>query len=262
MPFTFAHPAIILPLKQAKPRLFSLTGLVAGSMAPDFEYFFKVHATSTVSETIPGIFTFNLPVAIGISFLFHLLVRNPLILHLPSPYDKRLSGFLKFDFLRSVKHHPFRFLISAFIGVVSHLLLDLITSPETMTRAFHKLQQMQFSELSEGIPALNASLGSQSFLILERAFSIFGLILIGYLLTKVNCPAKNFISPSTQQKTKFYTVFAVLLAAGVLAAVLLLPYGTEFAQMIITFISAGLLSLTITSLLFYKDGQFAKKRWS
>ncbi len=257
MPFTFAHPAIILPLKQAKPRFFSLTALVAGSMAPDFEYFFKVHATSTVSETFTGIFTFNLPVAIGISLLFHLVVRNPLIMHLPRPYDKRLSGFLKFDFLRSIKEHPFRFIISAFIGVISHLLLDIITSPETMTRSFHKLQQ---TKIGDGIMNIHASMGDHPFILLERTYSVLGLILIGYLLTRINCPAKNFMSPQPQQKRKFFTVFFIILVAGVIAAVNFLPYQLTIAQMIINFITAGLLSLLVTCILFRKDGKYAAEK--
>ena len=256
MPFTFAHPAIILPLKQAKPRMFSLTALVAGSMAPDFEYFFKVHATSTVSETLAGIFTFNLPVAIGISLLFHLVVRNPLIIHLPRPFDQRFSGFLNFNFIQSLRQHPLRFLISALIGVISHLVLDLLTSPDTMTRSFHKLQQIQ---LSGGPVKLQAILGLQPFILLERTFSILGLVLVGYLLSKVNYPAKSFVSLSARQKSRFYIVFFIILIAGVLAAINFLPYALSISQIIITFISSGLLSLTVTCLLFWKDGKYAAK---
>ena len=258
MPFTFAHPAIILPLKQAKPRMFSLTALVAGSMAPDFEYFFKVHGTSTVSETFAGIFTFNLPVAIGISLLFHLVVRNPLLMHLPKPYDKRFSGFLKFDFLKSLRQHPFRFLISALVGIISHLVLDLLTSPETMTRSFHRLQE---AKISEGLLELQAILGLQPFILLERTFSVLGLLLIGYLLSKVNYPAKKFMPLQPRQKKKFFTVFFVLLIAGVMAAINFLPYALSISQLIINFISAGLLSLTITCLLFWKDGKYAAQKY-
>jgi hypothetical protein len=42
MPFTFAHPAIVLPLKHLPKRWYSLTGLIIGSMTPDFEYFIRM----------------------------------------------------------------------------------------------------------------------------------------------------------------------------------------------------------------------------
>ena len=249
MPFTFAHPAIILPLKQAKPRWFSLTGLATGSMAPDFEYFFRVKAVSTVSETLAGIFTFNLPVAIAISLAFHLLVRNPLIRHLPKPLDKRYSGFLGFNFLKYLKQHPFLFLGSALIGVLSHLALDVLTSPETMTRGFERLQHIS---LNNTLLPLQASLADRPFYAVEKVFSVAGLFLIGFLLLKINCPAPEYRSLRAGQKRKYFIVFFSLLVLGELAAVELLPYGTSFAQLIVNTISAGLLSLLITSLLFRK----------
>lgn len=247
MPFTFAHPAVVLPLKQVKPRWFSLTGLVAGSMAPDFEYFFKVYATSTVSETLTGIFTFNLPVAIVISLLFHMLVRDPLITHLPAPYDRRFSGFTRFNFLRYLKKHPGRFIGSAIIGIVSHLLLDVLTSPDTMTRSFHKLQSSGFSHK---ILELQAALGDEPFLLLERGLSIAGLVFIGYLLTQVNCPTEDFPKQHPRQKGRFYMVFFSIFALGILAAINFLPYELTAAQLIINCISAGLFSLLITSIIF------------
>lgn len=247
MPFTFAHPAVVLPLKVAKPRWFSVTGLVAGSMAPDFEYFFKVYATSTISETLTGIFTFNLPVAIGISLLFHLLARDPLISHLPAPYDRRFSGFTRFHFLRYLKKHPGLFITSALIGIVSHLLLDVLTSPDTMTRGFHKLQNSAFSSR---IPELQAALGEEPFLLLERTISIIGLAFIGFLLSRVNCPSKDFSQQHPQQKKRFYLVFLSVFILGMIVAINLLPYELTFAQLIINSISAGFLSLLVTSIIF------------
>jgi hypothetical protein len=55
MPFTFAHPAIILPLYK-KPHLFSMTALIIGSMVPDFEYFLKVAVKSALNHSLAGIF--------------------------------------------------------------------------------------------------------------------------------------------------------------------------------------------------------------
>ncbi|SEF46838.1 protein of unknown function [Flavobacterium urumqiense] len=40
MPFTFSHPAIILPF--LKNKKLSATALIIGSMSPDFEYFFRM----------------------------------------------------------------------------------------------------------------------------------------------------------------------------------------------------------------------------
>lgn len=249
MPFTFAHPAIVVPLKKMKPGWFSLSGLVAGSIAPDFEYFFKFRATSTISESLLGIFTFNLPVTIGLSLLFHLIVRNPLIRHLPYPYDRRFSGFLQFNFLHYLRRHPWRFLSAALVGISSHLLLDILTSPDIMTSSFHKLQHLglHFSLAKE---PLQAGIGEQSFVILERSLSVAGLGFTAWILSQVNYPAKNFLREHPQQKVRFYGVFVAFLIVGILAAVQWLPYQLSAAQLIVYAISASLYSLVFTSLIF------------
>jgi hypothetical protein len=49
MPFTASHPAIILPLIYLPGKWISLTGLVIGSMTPDFEYFERMSVQSDYS---------------------------------------------------------------------------------------------------------------------------------------------------------------------------------------------------------------------
>ncbi|SEP14833.1 DUF4184 family protein [Paenibacillus sp. OV219] len=56
MPFTFAHPAYALPLKFINPRYLSATGLVLGSMAPDFEYFLTLEPHQTIGHSFSGLF--------------------------------------------------------------------------------------------------------------------------------------------------------------------------------------------------------------
>ena len=54
MPFTFSHPAIVLPLKYLPKKWFSFTGLIIGSMTPDFEYFLRMKVKSDYSHTLNG----------------------------------------------------------------------------------------------------------------------------------------------------------------------------------------------------------------
>jgi hypothetical protein len=53
MPFTFSHPALILPLTRLPKRWVSATGLVIGSIVPDFEKFLKMNDGNTYSHTLP-----------------------------------------------------------------------------------------------------------------------------------------------------------------------------------------------------------------
>lgn len=93
MPFTFSHPAIILPLTYLPKKWFSLTGLVIGSLTPDFEYFIRMRIKSDYSHTIEGLFWFDLPLGLLIAFIFHNIVRDSLFDNLPTFLNSRISKF-------------------------------------------------------------------------------------------------------------------------------------------------------------------------
>ena len=94
MPFTFAHPAIVLPLKN---KYLSLTGLIIGALIPDFEYFIRMKIVSNYSHTILGVFLFNLPLGIIFCFIFHNIIRNDLLVNLPYFLRTRLSIYTEFN---------------------------------------------------------------------------------------------------------------------------------------------------------------------
>jgi len=78
MPFTFAHPAIVLPLYTniIFSRFFTL--LVIGSMSPDFEYFLRLQPYSKYSHTLLGIFYFCIPISLFIFFIYEKTVKPAL----------------------------------------------------------------------------------------------------------------------------------------------------------------------------------------
>ncbi|MFP5043018.1 DUF4184 family protein, partial [Parasediminibacterium sp. JCM 36343] len=116
MPFTFSHPAIVLPLTKCSRRHMSLTGLIIGSMTPDFEYFFRMKIQSTFSHTIGGLFYFDLPVGILLSFVFHNLIRDSLYDNLPKVFKSRLEVFKSFKWNEYFKQHYFVVIISVLVG--------------------------------------------------------------------------------------------------------------------------------------------------
>ena len=93
MPFTFAHPAIVLPLHALQRRCFSLTALVAGSLSPDFEYFLRMQIHSSHIHTLWGLLYFDLPLGLILAFLFHNIVRDPLLDNLPGFLRRRVSVY-------------------------------------------------------------------------------------------------------------------------------------------------------------------------
>lgn len=127
MPFTFCHPAIILPLTKISANRISATGLIIGSMSPDFEYFLKMRMEKIHGHTFEGLFYLDLPLTIVLAFVFHLFVRDALIMNLPELLKKRLLPFVGIDWISWVKKRWYVLVYSALIGIFSHIFWDAFT---------------------------------------------------------------------------------------------------------------------------------------
>lgn len=126
MPFTAAHPAAILPLLRHS-RWFSATGLVAGSIAPDFQYFLLLPIFRYSGHTLHGLLFFNLPIALLIATIFHLVVRRPAVAHLPLWLKQRALAVPALDWLPYLRQRWFVFATSVIIGAATHIFWDSFT---------------------------------------------------------------------------------------------------------------------------------------
>ncbi len=129
MPFTFAHPALVLPLKYLPKTWISMIGLVIGSMTPDFEYFFRMRVRSIYSPTLPGLFWFDLPVGLLLILIYRKILKDKLIDHLPVQLNQRLSKFKGNTENRISPGYIAVIIVSILVGSASHLLWDSFTHP-------------------------------------------------------------------------------------------------------------------------------------
>jgi hypothetical protein len=127
MPFTFSHPAIVLPFERSKRKWFSLTGLIAGSIVPDMEFLMRLRETNTFGHTWLGLIVFDIPAAFLLSFIFHKWIRNPLVINSPKFFRERFSALLSFNWPDCFKQHKVNFFVSMLIGIASHIFLDAFT---------------------------------------------------------------------------------------------------------------------------------------
>lgn len=127
MPFTFSHPAIVLPFKNSIGKNLSMTGLIVGSLTPDFEYFIRLKIQSEFSHTLYGTFLFNLPIGLTLCFLFHLIVKKPFIENLPSKLQRKFSEIKNSNWLDYFKRKWMVVIFSIIIGALSHILWDSFT---------------------------------------------------------------------------------------------------------------------------------------
>jgi hypothetical protein len=123
VPFTFSHPAAVIPLRRAG---LVFSALVVGSMAPDFEYFFRLTRLGHTSHTFPGVITFTFPVALAVLLLFHLVVKWPLISLLPRALQSRLVAPAR-QFRWGPPSRTMVVLLSLAVGIATHLAWDGVT---------------------------------------------------------------------------------------------------------------------------------------
>jgi hypothetical protein len=233
MPFTFSHPAIVLPLTSLRRQWVSLTGLIIGSLIPDFEYFLRMRITSNYSHTIDGLFWFDLPLGLLLAFIFHNIVRDSLVDNLPTFLKTRLSAFRQFDWNKDFKKRWLVIIVSILIGASSHIFWDSFTHNQGF--------------FVETIPTLSDKVylfGMQIsiFKILQHLSTIIGGLVIIYAVYKL--PKNNKTTGDVNVK---YWVVVVGITLGIIGIRLL--SGLEFRQygnLIVTGISAGLISLTLT----------------
>jgi hypothetical protein len=125
VPITIAHPAAVLPLRRCG---LVISALVAGSVAPDCEYFFGLRHPA--SHAMPGVVTFTFPLALAVLVIFHAIVKWPLISLMPGGLQARLIGparrFRWFPASRFLL-----ILLSLVIGIATHVLLDGFTHPDS-----------------------------------------------------------------------------------------------------------------------------------
>jgi hypothetical protein len=236
MPFTFSHPAIVLPLKFLPSRWFSLSGLVIGSITPDFEYFLRMRIKSEYSHTISGIFWFDLPLGILLAFLFHNVVRDKLIENLPLILSARFSKFKQFDWGHYFREHWFVTLISLLIGAVSHIFWDGFTHE-------HGYFVQTIPTLINTVEIFGIKL--PTFKILQHSSTLLGALIIALAILRIS-PDKDLVFGLTMK----YWVVLVLLTISIIGVRLLCGLDYKlYGHVIVTAISAGLISLVLTPII-------------
>src|SRR5262245_37234897 len=90
MPWTFAHPAAVLPLRRWCPRPLSFVGLVVGSGAPDFGYHLHRFDLATFAHTFLGLLVVCMPTGVVLAALLQRFGAT-LILPLPPRHRHALA---------------------------------------------------------------------------------------------------------------------------------------------------------------------------
>ncbi len=204
MPFTFAHIGYVLPIKLKLKKYFSITGLVFGSLAPDFDILFRLtrvrfHIFQYDAKTI--IF-YIFPLALISAVFYHLFCRNLIIENLPTYYELKYKKYKSFDFIEYLKKKYFVVFGSIIFAILLHLLLDFLchcidaySAKVFINKHFHDRisDKVTFGFSIYGLPIL---------------FSIVGFYLVyRYELTEIFSLKKIVF---TKQKVMFWCAFVLI----------------------------------------------------
>ncbi|GBG09139.1 hypothetical protein PAT3040_03772 [Paenibacillus agaridevorans] len=244
MPFTFAHPLYAAPLKLVKPGWFSLTGLVLGSMSPDFEYFWAFEPRETIGHSLEGLYLFALPVSCVLALLFHYLIKEPLATCLPSRFglDRRARNLIREREWRLRKLGDIlKLLVSIAIGFFSHVFVDAFT------------HQSGFFVSRWGV-LREELLGFPIYKLLQHGGSLLGLsvIILVMIATLKKASSDVPFEPSVSRglKTGYW---CVVFAVAILAIIVKWTYfgsTNQLGMFVVSSISGTLLGIIVASILF------------
>lgn len=237
MPFTFSHPAAVLPL--VKRYKLSATAMIIGSMVPDFEFFFRLKLDENIGHKWYGIVIFDLPMTILLSIIFHLIIKQPLVGHLPTAFQRSIDQHQKVDWLNQLKTRPMIMILSALIGIVTHFLLDGFTHHDGFMIDF--LPWLSHHSDMGGVSLPN-------YLIIQIMLSVLGLLILTiYVYNKVYNQHKIAGFSLNWMAKPFWYMFVLSALAIFSIRVALFPEYNFFWSVVMAFFGSIAYGLIISS---------------
>ena len=238
MPFTLAHPALIIPLKKVRGGL-SLTALAVGSMVPDFENFFNMQETEVTSHQLSGFFLFDLPVGLFACFLFHNLLKHGFVENLPRFYQRRFSHLVAVNWNSYAAKNPVAVIFSLVMGILSHLSWDAFTHHDGLVVSFIPFLSAEINLFGKSLPI---------FFILQLVSSVAGCWFVYKMISRMpQTAARN----PFRQKITYWLVFAGSLLLIMAIRFLCWPDAQSYLS-IIKACMGGLLYAWVTASFIYK----------
>lgn len=210
MPFTFAHPAAVLPLR----RHGDLSALVIGSMVPDAGYLLLLEIPRALTHGLPGLLVFCLPAGLIVYLLYHRVLREPFLALAPQGVRLRL---VEHSALPGSWRGWACVVISLLLGAATHIAWDELTQ-------MHAWFEVAFP----GTAGTWFSIGGRDlgwYVVLRHGSAVLGLCLLAswatleYIRAVPRASALRDTMPATIQVLLVVTLgSAVLILAAVVAS--------------------------------------------
>ena len=181
---------------------------MVGSMAPDFPYIVGSTAYRSLGHHLPGLIAFTLPASLAALWLFHNVIKRPVVGLFPVSVQERLHGFTgEFSFGGAA-----RFLAivgSIVLGVATHVVWDAFTHAHTWP-----WDHIHWLQGRTRIPFLGPM---PRYFAMQYASTIAGLLVLGIWgwLWYRDTPVIRPPNPASRPKSRFLLAVMMLVVAGV-----------------------------------------------
>jgi hypothetical protein len=210
MPWTFSHPAAILPLKRFCPAHLSLPALAIGAMVPDAGYYFGLYRLAEFTHLPIGALAAGVPSGLLLLFAFF-AVRMPVWFLLPEPHRSALASAAASPWsLRPLQ--VLVYCVSIWIGAWTHIIWDSFTHED----GWSVLRIPALQEIWINV----ASMSFEGYSVLQHASTLvgFGALLVAYLAFLK--PQPRAASAPGADRRRYLIIFGSAFAALVPALIL------------------------------------------
>ena len=205
MPFTLSHPAAALPFRKLN---LVWSAFVVGSMAPDFPYIVGSTEYRALGHRLPGLIAYTLPASLAALWLFHNVIKRPVVGLFPVSVQERLHG-LTGDFKFGGSSRFLAILGSIVLGVATHLVWDAFT--HAYTWPWYHIHWLQGWTRIPGLGPM------PRYFAMQYGSTIAGLLILGIWgwLWYRNTPVIRTANPASRPKSRFLLAVMMLVVAGV-----------------------------------------------
>jgi len=242
MPMTAAHPMAVLPLRRLK---LDWTCLVIGSMAPDFEYFFRVKLASNISHTLHGLVYFCLPVTLLSALLWHRVMKDPFVRVVPARLGRRLAVFAARPWMPTWNAEAIMLMtVSALIGAATHLFWDGFTHADAWGP-----QHIAWLRTMVPMPVVGEMLLHR---VLQHTSTLIGLVVLGIVATRTLRRVVPVDLPPTPLRTRLVWIACIAVVGAATFFRIHHAHELDPGSIIVAIIDAGIGGAILASL-FTRD---------
>lgn len=219
MPWTFVHPAAVLPLRGLRLKHRSFAGLVVGSFSPDIGYYVGRFDLAAIAHTSLGLLILCLPTGL-ILFALVRVLHLPVGNLLPEPHRSALLALPQVPQLTSLPILV-AVAVSIIVGAMTHNVWDSFTHPSGyMVSKLPLLREAVGVIGTRDVPVYE---------LLQHTSTLLGLAVVVVAYAKwLKRAQMSYTPPSpSNDRWRYALLFALLAASAILGALLAYQmYGT------------------------------------